>query len=157
MRGLTMGVIGLTTPVTPLGGIYRIFGLHLPDFCDVGQDLVDELRGQGIVPVVVLSHLGLEDDRRLAETVAGIDLIVGAHSHDRLPAGEERNGVLIAQAGEYAQALGRVDLTLDPVSGRVLDRSAQVLDVPEDEPPDPAVRHSLEGHSDGTAGGGGCR
>jgi 5'-nucleotidase len=135
-RGLAMGVFGLTAP---WGGIYEIFGLHFPDFCDVARDLVARLRAQGAAPVVVLSHLGLEDDRRLAETVAGIDLIVGGHSHHRLPEGEECNGVLIAQAGEYAQALGRVDLALDPASGRVLARSAQVLDVPADEPPDPAL------------------
>jgi 5'-nucleotidase len=139
-RGLTMGVIGLTAP---WGGLYEIFGLHFPDFRDVVRDLAGRLRGQGAAPVVVLSHLGLEDDRRLAETVAGIDLIVGAHSHDRLPAGEECNGVLIAQAGEYAQSLGRVDLALDPATGQVLARSAQMLDVPGDEPPDPAVTAAI--------------
>ena len=135
-HGLTMGVIGLTSPWR---GLYEVFGLRLPDFWDVARDLVGKLREQGVAPVVVLSHLGLEDDRRLAETVMGIDLIIGAHSHDRLPTGEECHGVLIAQAGEYAEALGRVDLTLDPATGRVLTRSAQVLDVPEDEPPDQAV------------------
>ena len=139
-RGLTMGVIGLTVP---WGRLYEMFGLHFPDFCDVARDLAGRLRGQGAAPVVVLSHLGLEDDRRLAGAVTGIDLIVGAHSHDRLPAGEECNGVLIAQAGEYAQSLGRVDLALDPATGQVLARSAQVLDVPGDEPPDPAVTAAI--------------
>jgi len=135
-HGLTMGVIGLTSPWR---GLYEIFGLHLPDFCDVARDLVGKLRKQGVTPVVVLSHLGLEDDRRLAERVSGIDLIIGGHSHDRLPIGEESSGVLVAQAGQYAEALGRVDLTLDPDDGRMLEHSAQVLDVPEDEPPDPAM------------------
>jgi 2',3'-cyclic-nucleotide 2'-phosphodiesterase (5'-nucleotidase family) len=51
--------------------------------------------------------------------------------------------VLIAQAGHYAEALGRVDLTLDAATGRVLARSAQVLDVPEGEPPDPAVLEAI--------------
>jgi 5'-nucleotidase len=134
--GLAMGVVGLTAH---FGGIYEFYGLHLPDFCQVARGLIDRLREEGVAPVIVLSHLGLEDDRRLAETVAGIDLIIGGHSHDRLPAGEERNGVLIAQAGEYAESLGRVDLVLDPASGRVLERAARVLDVPAEEPPDPAV------------------
>ena len=139
-HGLVMGVIGLTAP---WGGIYEVFGLRVPDFCEVARDLVGRLRAEGVAPVVVLSHLGLEDDRRLAEKVAGIDLIVGAHSHHRLPTGEEWNGVLIAQAGEYAGALGRVDLELDAATGRVLARSARVLNVPEDEPPDPAVLAAL--------------
>jgi 2',3'-cyclic-nucleotide 2'-phosphodiesterase (5'-nucleotidase family) len=135
-----MGVIGLTAP---WGGLYEIFGLHLPDFCDVARYLITKLRKQGVAPVVVLSHLGLKDDRYLAETVMGIDLIIGAHSHERLPLGEEWNGVLIAQAGQYAEALGRVDLTLDPTTGRVLARSAQVLEPPKDEPPDLAVMAAI--------------
>lgn len=137
---LMMGVIGLTTP---WNGLYEIFGLRFPDLCDVAIGLVGELREQGAAPVVVLSHLGLEDDHRLAESVPGIDLIVGGHFHERLPTGEERNGVLITQAGQYAEALGRIDLTLAPATGRVLARSAQVLDVPEDEPPDPAVLDAI--------------
>ncbi len=139
-QGLTMGVIGLTAP---LGGIYEIFGLHLPDFCDVARSLVVKLRNQGASPIIVLSHLGLKDDRRLANAVTGIDLIIGAHSHDLLPSGEEHSGVLICQAGQYAEALGRVDLLLDPATGQVLARSAQVLDVPDEEPPDPIVTAAI--------------
>jgi 5'-nucleotidase len=139
-HGLTMGVLGLTAP---WGNYYETFGLHFPDFRDVARDLVGKLRQQGSALVVVLSHLGLEDDRRLAEKIGGIDLIIGAHSHDRLSTGEERDGVLIAQAGQYAEALGRIDLTLDPATGHILASSAQVLDVPESEPPDPIVMAAI--------------
>jgi len=138
--GLKMGVVGLTAP---WGNFYEFFDLHLPDFVEVARNLVGELRGQGIPLVVVLSHLGLGDDRRLAAEVPGIDLIVGGHSHHRLPEGEEENGVLIAQAGQYGEALGRVDLSLAPDSGKVLRHSARVLDVPEDEPPDPLVLEAI--------------
>jgi 5'-nucleotidase len=138
--GLKLGVFGLTAP---WGNAYEIFGLHFPDFCDVARGQVERLKEEGAAPIVLLSHLGLEDDRRLTNAVPGVDLIIGAHSHHRLPAGEEWNGVLIVQAGEYAEALGRVDLTLDPATGQVLARSAGVLDVPPDEPPDPAVMAAI--------------
>jgi 2',3'-cyclic-nucleotide 2'-phosphodiesterase (5'-nucleotidase family) len=75
--------------------------------------------------------------------VEGIDVILGAHSHDLLPQGELRAGVLITQAGEYAEHLGRVDLTLD-ARGRVTERTAQVIPVPADEPPDPVVVRAIE-------------
>jgi len=101
------------------------------------------MRAQKAHLVVVLSHLGLEDDRRLAEAVPDIDLIVGAHTHDSLPSGEEHNGVFIVQAGEYAQSLGRVNITLEPGSGKILARSAHVLDAPEEEPPDPLVLEAI--------------
>jgi 5'-nucleotidase len=139
--GLQMGVIGLTAP---WGTLYEIFGLYLPDFIGVARDLVAELREQGIPLIVFLSHLGLEDDCRLLDAVPGIDLIVGGHSHDRLPHGEEKDGVLIAQAGQYGEALGIVELALSPETGEILDGSARVLEVPKDEPPDPLVQEAIE-------------
>ncbi|NIM96203.1 MAG: hypothetical protein GTO18_21100 [Anaerolineales bacterium] len=137
---LTMGIFGLTAP---WGGIYEIFGFHMPDFLDVARSLVGEMRSQGAALIILLSHLGLEDDRRLAEEVPGIDIIIGGHSHNTLPEGEEVNGVLILQAGDYAQALGRVDLELDPQNGEILSRKAQVFTIPEDESPDPHVTDAI--------------
>jgi 2',3'-cyclic-nucleotide 2'-phosphodiesterase (5'-nucleotidase family) len=124
--------------------MYELFGLYFPDFHEVARSLVAKLRNEGASPIVVLSHLGLGDDRLLAHAVAGIDLIIGAHSHDRLLTGEECNGVLIAQAGQFAEALGRVDLTFDAETGAVVSRSAQVIDVPPNEPPDPVVVQAIE-------------
>lgn len=134
--GVTLGVFGLTAP---WGTIYEAFGYHMPDFVEMARDLSAELRVQGAQVVIFLSHLGLEDDRRVAEAVPDIDVIIGAHSHDLLPEGEWCSGVLIAQAGDYAQHVGRVDLTVDTSSGAVRDRSARVFPVPEGEPEDPAV------------------
>lgn len=138
--GLHIGVIGLTAE---LDNFYELFGLRFPHFLDVTRELVSKLREAGADLIAVLSHLGLREDRQMAEAVPGIDLIIGGHSHSTLPEGEETAGVLIAQAGEYAKALGRVDLSLDAATGRLLARSAQVLDVPEDEAPDPAVLEAI--------------
>ena len=135
-QGHVMGVIGLASPFE---GLFGTGGLCFLDSREVAQTLVGKLTKQGAAPIVVLSHLGLEADRRLADGVAGIHVILGGGSQCRLVHGEERNGVLIAQAGQEAEALGRLDLTLDPATGHVLDRSATVLDVPADEPMDPAV------------------
>lgn len=137
---LRMGVFGLTAP---WGGVYEGFGLFMPDFLILARRLVDELRAAGAAPIIFLSHLGLPDDRLVAEHIPEIDLIIGAHTHDLLPAGEVVNGVLIAQAGDYARYLGRVDLEIDPANGRVLSRTVQVLPAPADEPPDPAVLAAL--------------
>jgi 5'-nucleotidase len=138
--GLQIGILGLTAP---WGGMYDIFGLHFPDFIELAQEMVDKMRSTGVSLVVVLSHLGLEDDRQLAKRVRGIDLIIGAHSHDRLPQGEIHNDVLIVQAGEYAQSIGRVDLSILPKTGEIINRIAILLDVPPDEPPDPSVLQAI--------------
>ena len=139
-RGLSIGVFGLTAPWE---GMYEIFGLHFPDLVAVARRLIKTLRTKGANLVVLLSHLGLDDDKKLIDEVDGIDLVIGGHSHTRLPTGEMRGGVLIAQAGEYAEVLGRVDLILDAKSGQVLDRSACLLEVPEGEPADPRVKTAI--------------
>ena len=63
--------------------------------------------------VVVLSHIGVDNDIALAERVPGIDLIVGGHSHTRLTEARKVNGTWIVQAGSYGRSLGVVDLTVD--------------------------------------------
>lgn len=137
---LRLGVFGMTAP---WGGMYESFGLFMPDFLSLARQIVEDLRAAGAAPIVFLSHLGLPDDRRVAEQIPEIDLIIGAHTHDLLPTGEVVNGVLIVQAGDFARYLGRVDLEIDPDSGRVIGRSACVLLAPEDEPPDPLVLDAI--------------
>ena len=61
---------------------------------------------------LALNHMGLEEDKKLAERMPELDLIVGGHSHTRLDTGVVVNGVLITQAGEYLQYVGRTELTL---------------------------------------------
>ena len=138
--GLRMGVVGLTAP---WGNFYEMFGLHLPDFITVARDWVAALRKEGAAPIAILSHMGLREDKQMADAVPGIDFIIGGHSHVLLPEGEVVNGVLIAQVGSYAEHLGRLDLTLDAATGAVLECSARALPVPANEPPDPAVLEAM--------------
>jgi 5'-nucleotidase / UDP-sugar diphosphatase len=59
--------------------------------------------------VVVLSHMGTAMDRLLAQEMPELDLIIGAHSHDRISM--ERHGkTLIVQAVADASVLGELIL-----------------------------------------------
>src|SRR5262249_29456802 len=70
--------------------------------------------------------------RELADALAGeIDLIVGGHSHDLLPHGEWRSGVLIAQAGMFGEHLGRIDLDDDGVRASLISVTPDVPSAPE--------------------------
>lgn len=124
-----VGIIGLTTPETPF--------ISKPDpsiqFYDPViplQNAIDDLERQGVDKIIVLSHLGFEKDKELAESVKGIDIIVGGHSHTLLgdykrygldsdgdyphvcndKAGER---VLIVQAWEWGKILGCIDVEFD--------------------------------------------
>ncbi|MBC7805738.1 MAG: 5'-nucleotidase C-terminal domain-containing protein, partial [Akkermansiaceae bacterium] len=64
-----------------------------------------------------LSHLGYEDDKKLAAAVTGMDIIIGGHSHTMLDQQIWVNGVLIAQTGAHGRALGRIDLLVRKARG----------------------------------------
>jgi len=95
------------------------------------QATVDYLQSKGVDNIIALTHIGNSVDLNLASKVNGIDLIVGGHSHtllgDFTNLGLSNNGTYaqmvknpngvgetcVVQAGEYAQAIGRVNVTFD--------------------------------------------
>ena len=140
--GLRVGVIGVTAPFSELRENFD-FGVAALDVVPLVTELAASLRADGVDLVILLSHLGLDtpdtvDDRRLAPVLDGaVDLVVGAHSHHLLSEGERIAGVLVVQAGEFAQHVGRVDVTEG-------DMAASVLPVSDDVPPDPAVLAEID-------------
>lgn len=69
---------------------------------------------------VVLSHIGLEEDVKLAHrlgTDMGVDMIIGGHSHDVLEQPIFVNTIAIAQAGYGTSQIGRFDLYFDAETG----------------------------------------
>ena len=109
---LRVGFIGLTAQFFDIYSTF--FGLRTLPEMPLVQDLARELRQQGADIVIFLSHLGLADDRKVAETVQDdVDLIIAAHTHEVLPEGEWVGKVPIVEAGMYAEYLGRVDIQRD--------------------------------------------
>ncbi len=72
-------------------------------------------------PIVVLSHLGLSLDRKLAEAVPRIDLLLGGHSHDTLQEPAVVRGVPIVHAGPYGKFVSRTNLLYDGERWRLRD------------------------------------
>lgn len=135
LGGINLGVIG----VTALSDSYSIFGTRSFEAPPIVSELVRYLREQGANVIAVLSHLGLEGDRALAQAVDGINLIIGGHSHDRLEEPLLVNDTLIAQAGAYGSHLGRVDLVVENSSGRILKRTGRLMPVDASEADDGVV------------------
>lgn len=61
---------------------------------------------------ICISHLGFKKDQLLARDVDGIDLIIGAHSHDAIEL-TCINGTYIHQSGSYGKYLGVVEFDID--------------------------------------------
>src|SRR5262249_55690384 len=79
--GQKIGVIGLTT-VDTKNNSYPGKGVAFnSDYVNCVQESADRLEQMGVNKIVVLSHIGLDEDRKLASKVSKIDAIVGGHSH----------------------------------------------------------------------------
>ena len=110
--GLRIGVFGLTTDnLARLTGSDAVSRMNVRDVTEAAAEQVAALESQ-VDLVIALTHIGLESDRRVAEEVPGIDLIVGGHSHTSLVAPEKVGGTWIVQAGSYARQLGVVEMTV---------------------------------------------
>ncbi|MFB2648930.1 bifunctional metallophosphatase/5'-nucleotidase [Shewanella mangrovisoli] len=103
---------------------------HFVDAIATTARTVAHLHAKGIKHIIVLSHLGLDQDKRLAEQVDGISLIVGGHTHtlqgdfsalglSNIPYGEMVNDTPIVHAGKYAETLGLAEIEFD-ATGRAI-------------------------------------
>lgn len=86
------------------------------------QKEADKLQRQGINKIILLSHLGYNIDKIVANKTQGIDVILGGHSHDILYDVKEgknlfysKNGepVVITQAGRDGKNFGILNLEFD--------------------------------------------
>lgn len=114
------------------------------------RKLVPELRRQADV-VVALTHIGLDQDGRLAEAVEGVDLILGGHSHNTLPTGRwatSRSGhkTLICQAGLYMRRVGVVEMKLALQEGhwRITGQTARLVPLDEKVVPDESITSLMD-------------
>lgn len=87
------------------------------------QKEVDKFKEQGINKVVLLSHAGLAADREIAQSVEGIDVIIGGHTHDLVKGIKEGKNLfyskktgeptIITQAGRNGDYFGVLNLEFD--------------------------------------------
>ena len=135
--GVRVGVIGQAFPYTPVSHPRRF----VPDLTfgireDGVQRLVNELRDTRRADLVVLlSHNGIMVDLKLAARVSGLDVILGGHTHDALPAPIEVGKTLVVNSGSHGKFLSRLDL--DVRGHRVAGYRYRLLpvlarDIPED-------------------------
>lgn len=107
--GTRVHLIGLLVVQYPQRSFWeRIFGWRFLDPVDVAREAAAAVPAGE--PFVVLSHVGLRMDRKLAQAVPRITLLLGGHSHDTLHEPEVVNGVPIVHAGPYGQFVSRSEL-----------------------------------------------
>jgi len=115
LNGVPLAVIGQAFPYTPIANPRYMmdqwsFGIqerHL-------QKMIDEVRAKGAQVVVLLSHNGMDVDLKLAGRVRGIDVIMGGHTHDGVPAPtvvkNPAGRTLVTNAGSNGKFVAVMDL-----------------------------------------------
>jgi len=135
--GARIGFIGVVTTETP--NIVMPSGIESVRFTDEAEAVnryVPELKAQGVEAIVVLAHV---PGSQAGETASGdiaalatnvddeVDVIFAAHNHVKVNAIVD--GKLIVQAWEYGNAFVDVDLDIDPRTGDVVAKTADIVDV----------------------------
>jgi 2',3'-cyclic-nucleotide 2'-phosphodiesterase (5'-nucleotidase family) len=116
-RNVRVHVLGLLIMQYPVESAWeRVFGWRFLQPWDAIEPFAAEVP-QGEM-LVVLSHVGLPLDRKLAQRVPRIDIILGGHTHDTLFEPEVVAGVPIVHAGPYARYVSRSELAYDDSAER---------------------------------------
>lgn len=87
------------------------------------QKEIDNMKKQGVNKIIVLSHAGYDSDVKLAQSVEGIDVILGGHTHDLIKGVQEGKNLfyskktgeptIITQAGKNGDYFGVLNLQFD--------------------------------------------
>lgn len=128
VNGHKYGLIGLLPfdlAVTQANNDTLLEGIR-PEDIDKSIETVNEeaekLTQQGIDKIILVSHIGNDNDRMIAPKLHNVDVIVGGHSHTEVKGIEENQNlynnadgdpILIVQTGENAKNVGILNVEFD--------------------------------------------
>lgn len=100
--------------------------------------ICNRYRNADIDLTVLLTHLGFEEDKKLAKMLDpdnGIDIIIGGHSHTSLKEPCIVNGIPIVQASTGTDKLGRFDIVIDTDQNKMHTYKWDLIDISDDNCP----------------------
>ena len=104
--------------------------------------ICDNYRTSDTDMTVLLTHIGIEKDRQLAELLNpewGVDMIIGGHSHTEMEEPEIINGVPVVQAGSGTNHIGRFDIDYDEETHKIAGYTWKYVPITEDCAPNDGV------------------
>ena len=137
--GAKVAVIGQAFPYMPIANPSWMFPEYSFGIREENmQATVDEVRDAGADVVVLLSHNGFDVDKKMANRVQGIDVILSGHTHDALPEPVLVGKTHIIASGSNGKFVSRVDLEVR--NGQLMGLKHKLIPIFSDViAPDPAI------------------
>lgn len=151
--GVKVGFFGLTSPETTYKtNPNNVKGLEFADPIKIAKTQVKALKDAGAEIVIAVAHIGTDESTEItsediAKAVEGIDVIIDGHSHSKFENGfEAANDTLIVSTGEYEANLGKLTLTVNADTKKLVEKKAKLINKKEvlEVTADPAVTAKIK-------------
>lgn len=123
--GIKVGLIGLTAP---FHAFYNPLGWKVEEpFTALERELAHLEKETDII--ILLSHLGINEDEWIADNYPTVDVIIGGHTHHLFRSGNYRNQSILTAAGKYGHYVGEVILTWDHELQQLINKQAYATQI----------------------------
>lgn len=121
------------------------------------QNAIDEIKSTtNITRIAAITHIGYDEDQKLAQATSGLQLIMGGHSHTLLGDMTNAKGkyptivdnkdgdeVFIVTAYRWGEYVGYIDVTYDP-QGKILAYHGAPIHITNTTKQDPELQAQIE-------------
>ncbi|KAF2030445.1 Metallo-dependent phosphatase [Setomelanomma holmii] len=151
-----LALIGVTTEETP-SIANPDDGTIFSDIVEAVQNAIDEIKSTtNITKIAAITHIGYDEDQKLAQATTGLQLIMGGHSHTLLGDMANAKGkyptivdnkhgdeVFIVTAYRWGEYVGYIDVTYDP-QGKILAYHGAPIHITNKTEQEPELQAQIE-------------
>ena len=133
--GLKIAVIGICSNI-----IDKIMpenyseGLKITDGIKELPIVIQLVKEKGANLIILLSHNGFPQDAAMLTNIAGIDICLSAHTHNRLYEAVKINNTIVIQCGCHGSFLGHLEINI--LQNKIIDYKYELLTIDETIKPD---------------------
>jgi len=114
--GVKVGILGFSTPkILESMNADELAKFNYAGIEDAYDNIIEKFKSECDVRIV-LSHMGTDEDFKIAETHKKIKLIVGGHTPDPIDEPVFKSACCVVNTGKYGINVGMLDMTIDPES-----------------------------------------
>ncbi len=136
LKGVAVAIVG-TAP--PFVGAAKGPSVKILPIAAAVKPLIAELDRKADV-IVLLTHVGPPEDKKLVRALPRVDVIFGGHHHRRFRSinFDGKTETVLQHSGQFGEVVGEVTITWD--GKRITDRKARLIRITNEMPESEAVK-----------------